>query len=68
MARCRVFWGSHGCELERGHEEPHYCGDESGPCCQLHLDGTVSYWDDAAKEWYNSRRFNHGIFGEDWHG
>lgn len=22
---CRVFWGSHGCKLERGHEGPHLC-------------------------------------------
>ena len=30
---CRVFWGSHGCDLERGHLErdgtPHDCG-----CCE----------------------------------
>ena len=23
--RCRVFWGSHGCELERGHKGAHQC-------------------------------------------
>jgi hypothetical protein len=22
---CRVFWGSHGCCLSRGHEGPHLC-------------------------------------------
>ncbi len=22
---CRVYWGSHGCRLERGHEGPHLC-------------------------------------------
>ena len=22
---CRVYWGSHGCELERGHDGPHLC-------------------------------------------
>jgi hypothetical protein len=30
---CRVYWGSHGCDLERGHVErdgtPHDCG-----CCE----------------------------------
>jgi hypothetical protein len=26
---CRVFWGSHGCHLPRGHEGPHDCG-----CCE----------------------------------
>ena len=30
---CRVYWGSHGCDLERGHAEhdgtPHDCG-----CCE----------------------------------
>lgn len=25
---CRVFWGSHGCELERGHAGHHECD-----CC-----------------------------------
>jgi hypothetical protein len=23
--RCRVYWGSHGCGLPRGHEGPHLC-------------------------------------------
>jgi hypothetical protein len=30
--RCRVYWGSHGCDLERGHPggpDSHDCG-----CCQ----------------------------------
>lgn len=22
---CRVYWGSHGCRLECGHEGPHLC-------------------------------------------
>lgn len=22
---CRVYWGSHGCQLERGHDGPHLC-------------------------------------------
>ncbi len=28
---CRVYWGSHGCDLPRGHlaEQPHDCG-----CCE----------------------------------
>lgn len=26
--RCDVYWGSHGCGLERGHEGTHWCG-----CC-----------------------------------
>ncbi len=25
MSHCRVFWGSHGCRLERGHQGPHLC-------------------------------------------
>jgi hypothetical protein len=23
--RCRVYWGTHGCNLERGHEGQHLC-------------------------------------------
>lgn len=22
---CRVYWGTHGCNLPRGHEGPHIC-------------------------------------------
>lgn len=25
MEGCRVYWGSHGCNLARGHEGPHRC-------------------------------------------
>lgn len=25
---CRVYWGSHGCDLERGHDGSHVCS-----CC-----------------------------------
>lgn len=31
---CRVYWGSHGCQFERGHEQPcrcDCCGDDCGP-------------------------------------
>ena len=28
MNYCRVYWGSHGCDLERGHDGPHECA-----CC-----------------------------------
>lgn len=32
-ARCRVYWNTHGCCLERGHDGPHLCDctfDEHG--------------------------------------
>lgn len=66
IMKCRTYWGSHGCELNRGHDGPHYCGDEAGPCCGLNLDGTVRYWDDATFKWYDTDIVNQGIFGEDW--
>jgi outer membrane murein-binding lipoprotein Lpp len=25
MGSCRVYWGTHGCRLERGHDGPHEC-------------------------------------------
>lgn len=30
---CRVYWGSHGCDLPRGHDGPHICecADRSEP-------------------------------------
>lgn len=29
---CRVYWGSHGCHLERGHEGHHMCD-----CCDCEV-------------------------------
>lgn len=37
---CRVYWGSHGCDLERGHEGSHVCA-----CCDCppgHHDGVTA--------------------------
>lgn len=31
MAYCRVYWGSHGCKLERGHTGPHLCDCADDP-------------------------------------
>lgn len=31
MARCDVYWGSHGCDLERGHGGPHRCSCADDP-------------------------------------
>ena len=28
IMKCRVYWGSHGCQRERGHEGTHECS-----CC-----------------------------------
>lgn len=38
---CRVFWGTHGCDLPRGHEGWHICGlnDPDGPCGLVRPDG-----------------------------
>lgn len=42
---CRVYWGSHGCTLERGHEGTHKC-----TCCECKVhaeraeDGCVGAW------------------------
>jgi hypothetical protein len=37
MSDCRVYWGSHGCELGRGHPEPdrHVCADDGGLCSEI---------------------------------
>jgi len=36
---CLVFWGSHGCSLPKGHDDPerHVCGhdDPDGPCSKI---------------------------------
>lgn len=28
---CRVYWGSHGCNLQRGHDGEHRCDDGCPP-------------------------------------
>lgn len=63
---CRVFWGSHGCELGQGHDRPerHVCGsfeDEDGPCSKVEreLDEVT-----GAEVWV--WRFHDGPGPEDW--
>ena len=35
MRACRVYWGSHGCRLERGHPGTHECECcDCGPVCR----------------------------------
>lgn len=45
MEKCRVYWGSHGCDLPRGHDGAHVCG-----CAQadegLYDPETREYYDD----------------------
>ncbi len=64
---CRVYWGSHGCELERGHVErdgtPHDCG-----CCQCGEHHPYPDWPDegvlcVAQEPYYGPGTN--FYGED---
>ncbi len=43
-APCRVYWGSHGCDLERGHDGPHecYCCEcEDHAACNVDAEGIV---------------------------
>lgn len=63
---CRVYWGSHGCDLERGHVErdgtPHDCG-----CCECHHHPYPEWPDEnvlcVAKEPYYGPGTN--FYGED---
>ena len=64
---CRVYWGSHGCDLERGHVErdgtPHVCD-----CCECGEHHPYPYWPDegvrcVAKEPYYGPGTN--FYGED---
>lgn len=36
--KCPVFWGSHGCDLERGHDGQHLCRACCFPESDLHMD------------------------------
>lgn len=51
---CRVYWGSHGCDLSRGHEGPHVC---------------ETCWDPSDSEGYVGRPPYYGpetqFYGED---
>lgn len=72
MTGCPVFWGSHGCDLERYHTGLHWCRS----CCRTdeeeHVAGHVtapdSYgWDGCAGSWpyYGSKHMRgateHGL-------
>lgn len=50
MADCDVYWGSHGCDLERGHAGDHRCGvgDPEGECSRPY--GWSLYGHDVTKE------------------
>jgi hypothetical protein len=43
---CRVYWGSHGCHLPRGHEGPHLCDcankPDVDPVTREYPDGTLN--------------------------
>lgn len=74
---CRVFWGSHGCDLPRGHAGwlvRHQCGldeDSDGPCSKVEREldevtGTevwVQRFADAGGGWGGP--FPGWVFGED---
>lgn len=34
MGTCDVYWGSHGCDKDRGHLGRHVCRDEGGDECE----------------------------------
>jgi len=42
---CDTFWGSHGCDLESGHEGVHVCGsrDPEGVCSQMRKTDEVGH-------------------------
>lgn len=53
--RCRVYWGSHGCDLPRDHAGWHICGqqDPDGP-------------DSTSRDWLEApTRHGMPLFGED---
>jgi len=41
---CRVYWNTHGCALERGHDGPHVCN------CAIEDEGT---FDPETHEYYD---------------
>jgi hypothetical protein len=51
---CRVFWGSHDCHLERGHQGPHRCDDDCPPAGYgkwWRVFGEDIWWPLRAWEW-----------------
>lgn len=41
---CRVYWGSHGCDLPRGHKQPHECS-----CCTCLDHAKNNFYEDGVK-------------------
>lgn len=57
--KCNWFWGSHGCDLDVGHEGTHLCGAPEDPCSKH--DGTRVQFHyvggDWSGEWLDSTGF-----------
>lgn len=59
---CNWYWGSHGCDLEPGHEDHHLCGSPEDPCSK-HSGTRVLYHyvgGDWATEWLDLVGFCNG--------
>jgi hypothetical protein len=46
VSTCQAFWGSHACDLPRGHDGPHLCAcaddPDVDPETRLYPDGVVN--------------------------
>jgi hypothetical protein len=60
-ARCRVYWGSHGCDLQAGHPGVHCCGES---CSEFETTGVVVEVDFADVE--GRVRYAYDEAGADW--
>ena len=67
LGTCRVYWGSHGCDLDRGHKLPHVCGsrDEEHGVCSQATATAVRYNVGDAGEVTWSEPFPVELYGED---
>lgn len=68
---CRVYWGSHGCDLETGHAEPwHLCADDrEHPCSRIDWSDEEGLWvcrfADPDGSFEQSKLYPWVTFGED---
>lgn len=63
---CRVYWGSHGCKYERGHEGDHICA-----CCECNEhpeQDEEGAWCAGAPPYYTTIDLETMFFGADYRG
>jgi hypothetical protein len=61
---CQVYWGSHGCSLQRGHEQPcecDCCDCPEGAPCEPYCVAKAPYYGTAETRFYGEDAITRGL-------